>query len=355
MKKNTILDKENNAIVAQNNELVTATYELSVDEFRLLTLMLSKVEQRQANPGWFDVYPIEFKNMFDVNPKNIWRSLKSSAKSLAKKQITFHRISNNDREEFTILNWLSGFYYVREKGELTSLRVKLNSDLDPFLFNISSNFAYCFMNAISKVTNVMAFRLYLYVLSHKNHPACKKNDHCEVYISIDDFRSIFPKVSRRFADIKRFTIEPAIRDINANTDLSIFWKPIKTGKSVTGIKFIFIEEKSSSTKPLRPRLHRRPQVTKDSHLEGEWMKKNAEILYQYEKDLKKYDPSLSLTMPDLRRAVECSKYCKQNWHEEKKRELAIREGKNTKISVAKSEQNKDITFSEKDLELIQNL
>ncbi|WP_063657794.1 hypothetical protein [Candidatus Arsenophonus triatominarum] len=50
------------------------------------------------------------------------------------------------------------------------------------------------------------------------------------------------------------------------------------------------------------------------------MKKNAAILYQYEKDLKKYDPSsLSLTMPDLRRAVECSKYCKQNWQKRKAR------------------------------------
>lgn len=120
------------------------------------------------------------------------------------------------------------------------------------------------------------------------------------------------------------------------------------------MRFGCVEEKATVTKPKRPRLAKRPHVKSSSHDEGEWMKKNAEILYQYEKDLKKYDPTLRLTMPDLRRAVECSKYCKQNWHEEKKRELAMRKGKNTKISVSKSEQNKDITFSEKDLELIQN-
>ncbi len=59
-------------------------------------------------------------------------------------------------------------------------------------------------------------------------------------------------------------------------------------------------------------------------------------------------------MPYLLRAIECSKYCKRTWHEEKKRELAMREDKNTKISVAKDKQNKDITFYENDLELIQN-
>lgn len=327
MKKTKTLTKESNPVVAQNNELITATYELSVDEFRLLTLMLSKVEQRNSNPGWFEIYPIEFKNMFDVNYKNIWRSLNSSAKSLAKKQITFHKINNNEREEFTILNWLSGYYYLREKGEQTALRVKLNSDLDPFLFNISSNFAYCFMNAIRKVTNVMAFRLYLYVLSHKSHPACKRKDHCEVYISIDDFRSIFPKVSKRFSDVKRFTIEPAIRDINSNTDISICWLPIREGKSVTGLKFSFVEEKGLQAKPLRPRLKRRPQVIKDSHAEGVWMEHNCELLYRYEYDLKAYDPESKLEINDLRRAVEYSKYCKPNWHREKKIELEQRAAK----------------------------
>lgn len=327
MNKRAALTDEENAIVAQNNELVTATYDLSVDEFRLLTLMLSKVEQRKSNPGWFDIYPIEFRNMFDVNPKNIWRSLTTSAKSLSKKQITFHKTSSNDRNEFTILNWLGGYYYVSERGKQTALKVKFNSELDPFLFNIASNFSYCFMKAIRKLTNVMAFRLYLYVLSYKNHPLCKKKDYCEVYIPIDDFRLIFPNASKRFDNLKAKTIEPAIRDINANTDISICWNSERKGRAVTGLKFAFVEEKYSQAKPIRPRLKRRPQVTQGSHAEGLWMEQNCELLYQYEKELKQYDADEKLEINDLRRAVEYSKYCKPNWHREKKIELEQREAK----------------------------
>lgn len=64
------------------------------------------------------------------------------------------------------------------------------------------------------------------------------------------------------------------------------------------------------------------------------MQKNAEILHQYEKDLKDYDPDSRLNIQDLRRAVECSRIFKPAWYREKSEELAIREGKakkNTKI------------------------
>lgn len=168
----------------------------------------------------------------------------------------------------------------------------------------------------------------MYILSHKNHPRCKRDGFFEVDLSLADFKSLFPESSARFVDLKRKTIEPAINDINENTDLSVHWEPIRQGRTVVGMRFGCVEEKSTMTKPKRPRLVKRPHVKVDSHAEGEWMQKNTEILYQYEKALKEYDPALRLDMPDLRRAVEYSKLFKPNWHKEKRQELQIREHKN---------------------------
>ncbi|HGJ5890460.1 MAG TPA: replication initiation protein [Arsenophonus apicola] len=345
---------ENKKLIVHSNDLITARYNLDIDGFRALTLFLSKVNQRLENPGWISFSAHEFQVTFDINKKNIWRCMKKAVTSLSKSQITFHVI-NGKKESFTVLNWLSGYKYQKIEGKGTGLKLRLNPDLDPFLFNIKHNFSWCFLNAITSVKNVISFRIYMYLLSHKSHPRCKKNNFFEVDISLDDFHELFPDASSRFDNLKKRTIEPAIQDINEHTNISVHWEPIKHGRSVVGMRFGCVEEKSTAIQPKRPRLAKRPHVKSGSHDEGQWMKKNAEILYQYEKDLKKYDPTLRLTMPDLRRAVECSKYCKQHWHEEKKQELAMREGKNTKIAVAKSEQNKDITFSEKDLELIQNI
>ncbi|WP_425393824.1 RepB family plasmid replication initiator protein [Candidatus Arsenophonus triatominarum] len=67
-----------------------------------------------------------------------------------KSQITFHVI-NGKKESFTVLNWLSGYKYQKIEGKGTGLKLRLNPDLDPFLFNIKHNFSWCFLNAITSV------------------------------------------------------------------------------------------------------------------------------------------------------------------------------------------------------------
>lgn len=313
-------------LVVQSNDLITARYQLDIDGFRALTLFLSKTNQRLENPGWVSFTAKEFQSTFDLNKKNVWRCMKKAVVSLSKSQITFYVI-NGQKESFTVLNWLSGYKYEKIDGQITGLRLKINSELDPFLFNIKSNFSWCFLNAITSVKNVISFRIYMYILSHKNHPRCKRDGFFEVGISIKDFRELFPDASSRFDNLKTRTIEPAIQDINENTNLSVHWEPVRQGRSVIGIKFGCVEEKTTTTKPKRPRLVKRPHVKVDSHAEGEWMEKNAEILYQYEKALKEYDSALRLEMPDLRRAVEYSRLFKKNWHREKKMELEQRAAK----------------------------
>lgn len=324
LKELTPWQDENKKLIVQSNDLITAKYELDIDGFRALTLFLSKVNQRLENPGWVLFTSNDFQNTFDINKKNVWRCMKNAVSSLSKSQITFH-ITNGNKESFTVLNWLSGYKY--ESGG-RGLKLKLNPELDPFLFNIRNNFSWCFLNAITSVKTVISFRIYMYILSHKNHPKCKRNGYFEVDISLDDFRSLFPESSKRFNNLRKYTIEPSIQDINENTDISVHWQPITHGRTVVGMRFGCVEEKATTTKPKRPRLAKRPHVKIGSHAEGEWMQKNTEILYQYEKALKEYDPALRLDMPDLRRAVEYSKLFKPSWHKEKRQELQIREHKN---------------------------
>lgn len=171
-----------------------------------------------------------------------------------------------------------------------------------------------------------------------------------IRISIPRFRALFPDVSKRFDDLKKRTLIPAFEQIQTLTDISLSWETIKTGKAVTDIEINYILDVVEKTgmKPIRPRLCKRPHVKSGSHAEGEWMQKNAEILYLYEKDLKDYDPTLRLNIQDLRRAVECSRLFKPDWHREKLEELAIREGKTKKnTEIEKSNECSAQVYREK--------
>ncbi|WGM03791.1 replication initiation protein [Arsenophonus nasoniae] len=364
------VDKDPNYNLVQSNDLIEASYKLTRNEMRLLILALSRIDSKISNPGRITLYPKEFIEMFNTNEQKVWVTMRDALIGLMKKQIEFFRLDNKAKKTIHMVNWLDDASFYKKQEDCSKLSLCFSRSVEPYLFELKGNFTVCSVEAVQKLTNPIALRIYWILLSYirkaknREHKKGKKLDVYTLMMPIHHFRAIFPNLSKSFDDLKKRTLIPAFEQIQSLTDISLNWRTIKTGRSITDIEITYILEKDDlfKTKPIRPRLAKRPHVKSGSHDEGEWMKKNAEILYQYEKDLKKYDNTLRLTMPDLRRAVECSKFCKQNWHEEKKRELAIREGKiedSTPTKAILQSHNKilaksQVTSLEKELEEIPN-
>ena len=43
----------------------------------------------------------------------------------------------------------------------------------------------------------------------------------------------------RYQDLRRFAVETAVREINEVTDITVSYTPIKTGRRLSGMQFIF--------------------------------------------------------------------------------------------------------------------
>jgi hypothetical protein len=80
-----------------------------------------------------------------------------------------------------------------------------------------------------------------------------------------------------------------------------------------------------NTKPIRPRLLRRPKVKAGSHEEGEWQKANLKLLSNYLIELKAWDPVAKLTIADLKKLVSYSKIFDQSLHKKMQKELLERQ------------------------------
>ncbi|WP_336417760.1 replication initiation protein [Escherichia coli] len=105
-----------------------------------------------------------------------------------------------------------------------------------------------------------------------------------------------------YRDFRQKLLQPSIDRINAATDISVIWEPVKTGRSVTAIRFAYVDESTPEVvKPVRPRLPRRPHVTAGSAAEGEWARKCIQVLTNYRNSLLDYDDQAKLTVPDLRK------------------------------------------------------
>jgi plasmid replication initiation protein len=108
----------------------------------------------------------------------------------------------------------------------------INQDLIEYLINLDGNFTRT--KLIDHKEAGMSYGLKLFQMMKKlNGPVREK------IFSIDDLKAIFNltgKYSRTY-DFKRRVIEPAIKDINNFADFTLSYKQLKTGRSITHLKF----------------------------------------------------------------------------------------------------------------------
>lgn len=297
--------------VVHANDLVNASYNLSINEIRLVLLACSKIDSKGSPLGAIFISVSEYENAFKLNSSNAtYANLRNAAKTLIRNPI---KLFNSEIQEITELVWLvSNKYTVGESG--TGVHIEFSPKITPFLFEIKERFTSIAFEIAARLDTPFSFRLYQW-LKEAEHKKENQREHnsIEVILEIDWMKEqaqITGKAYERYFDFDRYVLKPALQRINSMTDLSVFYCPEKTGRKITAIKFTFVQESSPFMfKPIRPRLHRRPKVLRGSHEEGVWMRKNLAILLDYEKALKAYDKCARMDLPDLRKMAEYASIC----------------------------------------------
>lgn len=287
--------------VVHANELIEASYSLSMDEIRLISLASTKVDSRKNNVGEIRISVAEFAEIYGLTHKHVYSDLRDAVKSIMRKPIRLF-----DGERVRELSWLVSNEYMRNDG--SHVLIEFSPKIEPYLFELKERFTAINFEYAAKLNTPFSFRLYQWLYKAKNLNNNKQGDTVVVQLDIDWMKSqaALSGDYGRWSNFQNYVIKPAIERINANTDLSVIYEPIKTGRKVTAVKFTYVVEVGSEEKPLRPRLMRRPKVAKGSHEEGVWMRKNLALLLDYEAKLKAYDPMAKLTLPDLRKMIEYS-------------------------------------------------
>jgi plasmid replication initiation protein len=317
--------------VVHSNDLLEAGYGHSIDEMRLLSLALTKIDSRKKNPGKIDIYPSEFSKMFDLNSDNVWRDMKNAIDKLIKNPVKIYRLDSAGKEKTIKKPWLIESEYYTNQEDGTRITIEFSPKITPYLFELKNRFTSLNFESLSQLTTSFSYRLYSWLMKSKN----MKNDQeggtvaVELDLAWMKERADLKGQYVRWVNFRDRVIQPAVDHINAKTDISLIWTPIKNGRAVSAICFNYIFEESTFIKPIRPRLKRRPKVTAGSHDEGVWMRHNMGLLITFEEELFKYDPEGKIALDDLRKIVNyANKTGQSSLHDKYKNKLEVRNAKN---------------------------
>lgn len=311
-----------NLTVVHANELVEASYSLSINELRVIALACSKIDSRKSSPGDINITVREFLDSYEIENNRAYGDLRDAVRGIMRKPI---RLFDSEKNKYIELSWLVKNEYERDPGHGSYVSIQFSPLIQPYLFELQRRFTRIDFKYVSKLNTPFSFRLYQWLKQDENLAKSKKRGAIVVELDVEWMKTQSALVGyERWDNFKHRVIQPAIEKINNETDLSVIWEPVRKGRTVSSVRFSYVVEAGACRKPNRPRLYRRPKVIKGSHEEGVWMRKNLSLLLDYEEKMKDYDPQSKMSLPDLRKMAEYAKIVDVEIEKRLKEEIASR-------------------------------
>ena len=215
-------------VVKKSNALARARWSAeSVWEPRLVALLASKVRVDDTD---FHVYKIPVAEVMREREHGgrDYREIETVVDRVMSRVLT---IKDEKGRGWTKYNVFSRCRYRPEEG---ILELGFHPDLRPHYLNLQGQFAKWNLLEYLMLPSIYSQRIFEILKSWDDKP--------EVEIALDDMHEMLdtPESLRQdFAQFRRRVLEKAHKDICKKTKLSFVWEPVKRGKAVVAIRFIF--------------------------------------------------------------------------------------------------------------------
>ena len=217
-------------LVKKSNALCRARWNpKNVIEPRLVALLASKINHDDKN---FKVYEIHVSEVIgDRHSGRDYLDIEQTIDNIMTRVITIY-----DDQGWTKYNVFSRCRFRRNEG---ILELGFHPDLTPHYLQLKKNFAKYRLAEFFMLPSTYSQRMYEILRSWDDKP--------DVEIDLPNLHKILdvPKsLKANFKDFRRRVLEKAYKDITTYTNLTYEWKPIKKGRKVSAIRFVFTKNKT---------------------------------------------------------------------------------------------------------------
>lgn len=232
--------EKNSLTVTQSNILTNASYRFSLNEQRVMLMVLSQIDSMKkeyTKKETFTVTAKEFSEIFGTKLQNAYRDLKDVGDKLFERKLTFPLPGKG---RYVKTRWV---YEVEYNENVGSITLTLAPRMLPLLTQLSEKFTSYQLAHTVNFKSAYTHRLYQLLVQWKSVGSVK--------IPLDGLRQRL-ELTDYYDEYKRLKdkiIKPSLEEINTYSDLKVSMKEIKEGRSVVAVSLEFKEKaaKKSST------------------------------------------------------------------------------------------------------------
>jgi plasmid replication initiation protein len=222
-------------LVVKDNVLINASYNLEVTEQRLI--LLSIIRARETGQGItadsrLQIHASDYANRFDVTKEAAYDALKNAVNNLFERKFSYKEYTDNNKEIVVKSRWVSQIAYIEDSAVL---EVIFAPAVVPFITRLEKHFTSYQMKQVAQVTSKYGIRLYELLIQWREIGKTP-------VLEINDFRfklGLEDTEYKNMSDLKRRVIDPAIKQINEFTDITVTYQQQKSGRTITGFEFKF--------------------------------------------------------------------------------------------------------------------
>ena len=235
--------KKEKLIITQANVLALSAQKMTLQEKRLLLLLVSQVRMSDTE---FHIYHIPINTIseyLDLNGTSLYSRIREISKKLLSRVVDINEPYEGDDDGYKQFQWVSRSRYLpKSKSPINTacLEMRLHEDLYPFLLNIKKHFGSVPLLQIATMPSFISIRVVeiLYFTSQK----LTKN---KIYFNLEDFKSRLHLTGKynNFKDFRKDVLERAQKDCQNKSPLNFSWEETKKGRKIIGLSFLLEENK----------------------------------------------------------------------------------------------------------------
>ena len=237
MKENLYLEARDSTVVKSNDLIQKSRYKLSLRQQKAILFLVSQIKPTDDD---FKDYTFEIREFcrvcgIDAVGGAQYDALKAALKELSDKSMY---IMIDDNTE-ALVRWLEKVYIHKGTGLIT---VRFDKDMKPYLLHLHENFTSYELIYTLRMKHYASPRLYELLKSYHYD----KLKPYTVEFELDRFKQILnidKKTYNDFKYLRRFILNPAIKEINEQTDMKITMQTVVYKRFVTALRFTIEPQK----------------------------------------------------------------------------------------------------------------